>query len=101
MRGILGVMGSAGASLLYSSLIRNVGASRTTVVTYLLPCTALIWGVTLQHETVSRNTLAGLPPIFPRTIVPNPQLPGLRAPSPPPQPPSPPPHPPPPAPGYP
>src|SRR5260370_33537225 len=60
MRGILGVMGSAGASLLYSSVIRNVGASRTTFVTYLLPCTALIWGVTLQHEIVSWNTLAGL-----------------------------------------
>lgn len=78
MMAILGVMGTAVAYLLYFSLIRNVGASRTTVVTYLLPCTALIWGVTLQHETVSWNTLAGLLLILLGTMVTNSTLRGLR-----------------------
>ena len=78
MMAILGVMGTAVAYLLYFSLIRNVGASRTTVVTYLLPCTALIWGVTLQHETVSWNTLAGLLLILLGTMVTNDTLRGLR-----------------------
>ncbi len=57
---LLGVVGTALAYLLYFWLIRNVGATRTSLVTYLLPCTALIWGAALLHETVSWNALAGL-----------------------------------------
>src|SRR5262249_48475507 len=56
----LGALGTAVAYLLYFWLINNVGATRTTLVTYLLPCTALIWGVLLLNEQVSWNTFAGL-----------------------------------------
>lgn len=57
---VLGVVGTALAYLLYFSLIRNVGATRTTLVTYLLPCTALIWGALLVGEAVTWNALVGL-----------------------------------------
>jgi drug/metabolite transporter (DMT)-like permease len=78
MMAVLGVLGTAVAYLLYFSLIRNVGASRTTIVTYLLPCTALIWGVTLLGETVSWNTLAGLLLVLLGTVVTNGTLRGSR-----------------------
>jgi drug/metabolite transporter (DMT)-like permease len=56
----LGVLGSAAAYLLYFWLVRHVGPTRTTLVTYLLPCTALLWGALFLHETIAWNTLAGL-----------------------------------------
>lgn len=56
----LGVLGTAVAYLLYFWLIRHVGATRTSLVTYLLPCTALVWGALLLGEQVSWNALAGL-----------------------------------------
>ncbi|MGH2515884.1 MAG: DMT family transporter, partial [Ktedonobacterales bacterium] len=56
----LGVLGTALAYLLYFWLIRHVGATRTSLVTYLLPCTALIWGALFLGEHVSWNALAGL-----------------------------------------
>ena len=40
----LGILGTAVAYLLYFWLIRHVGATRTSLVTYLLPCTALVYG---------------------------------------------------------
>jgi drug/metabolite transporter (DMT)-like permease len=56
----LGVLGTALAYLLYFWLIRHVGATRTTLVTYLLPCTALFWGALFLGEVVLPNALAGL-----------------------------------------
>lgn len=56
----LGVLGTALAYLLYFWLIRHVGATRTSLVTYLLPCTALLWGVLFLREHISWNALAGL-----------------------------------------
>jgi drug/metabolite transporter (DMT)-like permease len=38
----------------------HVGPTRTVIVTYLLPCMALVYGTLLLHETVSINALAGL-----------------------------------------
>lgn len=67
----LGILGTAIAYLLYFWLIRNVGATRTSIVTYLLPCTALIWGVLLLHETVSWNAFAGLALVLFGTMVTN------------------------------
>ena len=67
----LGVMGTAVAYLLYFWLIRNVGATRTTIVTYLLPCTALIWGALLLSETISWNALGGLGLVLLGTMVTN------------------------------
>ena len=56
----LGVLGTGIAYLFYFRLIRNVGPTRTSMVTYLLPCTALIYGVVLLHEAATANIVAGL-----------------------------------------
>jgi len=56
----LGIVGTGVAYLLYFRLIRNVGPTRAVLVTYLLPCTAVLWGVFLLHERVGWNTVAGL-----------------------------------------
>lgn len=56
----LGVVGTALAYLLYFWLIHHVGPTRTALVTYLLPCTALLWGMIFLGERVSWNSLAGL-----------------------------------------
>jgi drug/metabolite transporter (DMT)-like permease len=65
------------AFLLYFWLIRHVGATRTTVVTYLLPCTALIWGALLLSEPVTWNAIAGLALVLLGTMVMNGTLDGL------------------------
>jgi drug/metabolite transporter (DMT)-like permease len=57
---VLGILGTGIAYLLYFWLIHNVGATATTMVTYLLPCTALIWGAIFLHEPLSWTLLAGL-----------------------------------------
>jgi drug/metabolite transporter (DMT)-like permease len=56
----LGILGTAVAYLLYFWLIRHVGATRTSIVTYLLPCTALFWGALFNKEVITWNSLAGL-----------------------------------------
>ena len=73
----LGILGTAVAYLLYFWLIRHVGATRTTIVTYLLPCTALVWGVLLLGETVTWYALAGLGLVLLGTMVTNGTLNGL------------------------
>src|SRR5207245_9400764 len=56
----LGVLGTGIAYLFYFRLIRNVGPTRTSMVTYLLPCTALIYGIVLLREPATANIVAGL-----------------------------------------
>jgi drug/metabolite transporter (DMT)-like permease len=73
----LGALGTGVAFLLYFWLIRHVGATRTTVVTYLLPCTALIWGAVLLSEPVTWNAIAGLALVLLGTTVMNGTLDGL------------------------
>ena len=73
----LGVLGTALGYLLYFWLIRHVGATRTSLVTYLLPCTALIWGVLLLGERVSWNALGGLLLVLLGTMLTNGTLNGL------------------------
>jgi drug/metabolite transporter (DMT)-like permease len=73
----LGVMGTAVAYLLYFWLIRHVGATRTALVTYLLPCTALIWGALLLGETISWNAVIGLLLVLLGTMITNGTLNGL------------------------
>ena len=41
-------------------LIDHVGPTRTLIVTYLLPCMALVYGALLLHEAVGLNSIAGL-----------------------------------------
>ena len=71
--------GTALAYLLYFWLIHHVGATRTALVTYLLPCTALIWGALFLHESVSWNAVAGLALVLLGAMVTNGTLDGLAA----------------------
>ncbi len=56
----LAILGTAVAYLLYYWLLTHVGVTRTVIVTYLLPCTALVWGALLLHEALTLNVIAGL-----------------------------------------
>jgi drug/metabolite transporter (DMT)-like permease len=56
----LAILGTAIAYLLYYWLLAHVGVTRTVIVTYLLPCTALVWGALLLHEALTINVFAGL-----------------------------------------
>ncbi|MBI4499508.1 MAG: EamA family transporter [Chloroflexi bacterium] len=56
----LGLVGTALAYLLYFDLLVRIGGTRTLLVTYLLPGTALVYGAVLLSETVPPNALAGL-----------------------------------------
>jgi drug/metabolite transporter (DMT)-like permease len=56
----LGILGTGIAYLLYFWLIHHAGATSTTLVTYLLPCTALVWGHLFLQEQIAWNALAGL-----------------------------------------
>jgi drug/metabolite transporter (DMT)-like permease len=56
----LSIVGTAIASLMYYWLLTHVGATRTLLVTYLLPAFALIWGALLLHEPITVIAVAGL-----------------------------------------
>ncbi len=56
----LGAGGTAFASLLYFGLIAEAGAPSAMLVTYLVPTTALVWGVTLLGEPLTAAALTGL-----------------------------------------
>jgi drug/metabolite transporter (DMT)-like permease len=61
---LLGTAGSAVAYVLYYYLLNTLGATRASTVTYLLPVTAVIWGVLLLHETVTIPIVVGMVVIF-------------------------------------
>jgi drug/metabolite transporter (DMT)-like permease len=67
----LGVLGTGVAYLFYFWLIRNVGAPRTSMVTYLLPFTALFWGWLVFGEPVLPNALLGLALVLLGTLITN------------------------------
>jgi drug/metabolite transporter (DMT)-like permease len=56
----LALGGTSLAYICYYWLIVRVGPTRTLIVTYLLPCTALIYGALLLHEPVGVNAIGGL-----------------------------------------
>lgn len=56
----LGVLGSGFGFLLYFYMIKEGSAEFATTVTYLVPVTALFWGVLLLDETISVSLLIGL-----------------------------------------
>ena len=56
----LALGGTSLAYLFYYWLIARVGPTRTLIVTYLLPCMALIYGSLLLHEQVGLNAIGGL-----------------------------------------
>lgn len=56
----LALGGTSVAYLCYYWLIARVGPSRTLIVTYLLPCMALVYGALLLNEPVGLNAIGGL-----------------------------------------
>lgn len=56
----LGLLGTAFASLILYRMVTDYGASRTALVTYLLPPMALFYGVVLLGEEVTLNAALGL-----------------------------------------
>jgi drug/metabolite transporter (DMT)-like permease len=56
----LGIGGTGVAYLLYYSLIAGAGASRSILVTYLVPAMALAYGVVLLGEPLTAAAVGGL-----------------------------------------
>ncbi len=56
----LGVLGTGVALVLYYELLARVGATRTVMVTYLLPVMALVYGALLLGERVGWHSIVGL-----------------------------------------
>ncbi len=56
----LAVLGTALAYILFYWLIERLGATRTSMVTYLLPPFALVYGALFLGETIALNALLGL-----------------------------------------
>ena len=57
---VLGVGGSGIAYLLYYYTMNTLGAVRATGVTFVVPITAVFWGVVLLHETLSVPVVVGM-----------------------------------------
>jgi drug/metabolite transporter (DMT)-like permease len=57
---LLGVAGSALAYILYYYILNSLGATRGASVTFVVPITAVFWGVVLFHERVTASILAGM-----------------------------------------
>lgn len=56
----LAVLGTALAQLILYRLLRLHGATRTSLVTYLMPATAIVYGATLLDEPVTAGVTGGL-----------------------------------------
>jgi drug/metabolite transporter (DMT)-like permease len=56
----LGIGGSGIAYLLYYYTMNTLGPVRATGVTFVVPITAVFWGVVLLHETLTLVTIAGM-----------------------------------------
>jgi drug/metabolite transporter (DMT)-like permease len=60
----LGALGSGVAYILYYYLVKNGGAEFASLVTYLVPISAIIWGALLLKEEIHLSMIAGLIVIF-------------------------------------
>lgn len=56
----LALLGTAVAYILYYWLIEHTGATRTSLVTYLIPITGVLWGAWLLGEPLTWESLVGL-----------------------------------------
>lgn len=56
----LGAFGTGVAYLLYYYVMNSLGAVRAAGVTFLVPVTAVFWGVVLLHETLTATVVAGM-----------------------------------------
>ncbi|MCO6452076.1 MAG: DMT family transporter [Caldilineales bacterium] len=60
----LGVLGTGLAYLLFFTLIRNIGATPTTMVTYVIPVFAVTFGVIFLNESLHWTQFAAMALIF-------------------------------------
>jgi drug/metabolite transporter (DMT)-like permease len=56
----LGVAASGFGYVIFYYLLNTIGGTRTSTVTFLLPVTAVVWGVLILKETVSLPMLVGM-----------------------------------------
>ncbi len=56
----LALLGTSFAYVLYYWLVENTGATRTSLVTYLIPITGILWGAFLLSEPLAWEDLIGL-----------------------------------------
>jgi drug/metabolite transporter (DMT)-like permease len=57
---VLGILGTGVAYVLYYALLAGAGASRSILITYLVPALALAYGAIFLGEPVTMSALAGL-----------------------------------------
>jgi drug/metabolite transporter (DMT)-like permease len=57
---VLGIVGTAIAYLFFYRMLAAYGASRSALVTYLIPPIALVYGIVLLGEPLTASALAGL-----------------------------------------
>jgi drug/metabolite transporter (DMT)-like permease len=57
---VLGIVGTGLAYVLYYALLAGAGASRSILITYLVPALALVYGAVFLDEPVTTAALAGL-----------------------------------------
>jgi drug/metabolite transporter (DMT)-like permease len=55
----LGLLGSGTAYLVFFRLLREWGATRTSLVAYLLPVFGIVLGAAVLHEPVDARTILG------------------------------------------
>ncbi|HKW58592.1 MAG TPA: DMT family transporter [Candidatus Dormibacteraeota bacterium] len=67
----LGAAGTGVAYLLYYYVMNTLGAVRAAGVTFLVPVTAVFWGVVLLHETLSVTIVAGMVVILAGVVLTN------------------------------
>jgi drug/metabolite transporter (DMT)-like permease len=58
--GVLGVVCTALALILYFYLISQIGAARASVITYVNPAVAALLGVVILHESFGLGSALGL-----------------------------------------
>jgi drug/metabolite transporter (DMT)-like permease len=56
----LGILGTALALLFFYRMLASYGATRASLVTYLLPPTALVYGALILDESITLNAVLGL-----------------------------------------
>jgi drug/metabolite transporter (DMT)-like permease len=57
---VLGVLGTGVGLLLYLNMLEKYGSSRASLVVYLLPLTALVYGAVFLDEPIRLTAIAGL-----------------------------------------
>src|SRR4051812_11511332 len=57
---VLGIVGTGVAYVLYYALLAGAGASRSILITYLVPALALVYGAVLLDEAITATAIAGL-----------------------------------------